>query len=162
MVPDVEPIERQSPDTSPGLVRRYGIVLVLAVGLLARILYWVRMSPDYVPLSDAIHYDELARNIATAWATPTSSRSSTPTPPRSRPPLYPALLGGSYKVFGPNVVVGRVLSLLLGMGVVVLAYLLVQRIAGGGRPWSPACSSRSTRRCWPTTPSCSPSRSRCC
>jgi 4-amino-4-deoxy-L-arabinose transferase-like glycosyltransferase len=47
-----------------------------------------------------------------------------------RPPLYPYLLGGFYWVFGQHVVVGRLLSLALGMGVVVLAYLLVRRMAG--------------------------------
>jgi len=130
VVPDVEPIERQSPGPSPGLVHRYGIVAVLGVALLARVLYWVRMSPDYVPLSDAIHYDELAQNIANGMGYAHKFPQLEAHPTAFRPPLYPALLGGLYKVFGAHVVVGRVFSLVLGLGVVLLAYLLVLRIAG--------------------------------
>jgi dolichyl-phosphate-mannose--protein O-mannosyl transferase len=128
--PDVEPIERQSSAVAPALIGRYGIWLVLGVGLLARILYWARMSPDYVPLSDAIHYDELATNIANGMGYAHKFPQLTAHPTAFRPPLYPVLLGGVYKVFGHNLVAGRVLSLVLGMGVVLLAFLLVRRIAG--------------------------------
>ena len=42
---------------------RHGLLVVLAVALVARILYWVLVTPDYSPDSDAAQYFDLARNI---------------------------------------------------------------------------------------------------
>ena len=49
-----------------------------------------------------------------------------------RPPLYPYLLGGWYRLFGADVTAGRVLSLLLGLVVVALTWLLLRKLAGTG------------------------------
>src|SRR5207302_6631986 len=50
-------------------------------------------------------------------------------PSAFRPPLYPVVLGGAYRVFGSSVVVGRVLNLAIGVGVVVLVFCVARRIA---------------------------------
>jgi 4-amino-4-deoxy-L-arabinose transferase-like glycosyltransferase len=127
---EAEVVEGRTPPTSPELVRRYGLAAVVAVGLLARLFYWIRLSPDYVPERDAVHYHEIATRVADGLGLTHQFPQIYMHPTAFRPPLYPYLLGGSYKLFGTDVVTGRVLSLLLGLGAVALAYVLVHRIAG--------------------------------
>ena len=81
-------------------------------------------------MSDAIHYDELASNIANGLGYVHRFPQLEAHPTAFRPPLYPILLGAFYRVFGEHLVVGRLLSMALGMGVVLLAFLLARRIAG--------------------------------
>jgi hypothetical protein len=47
-----------------------------------------------------------------------------------RPPLYPLVLAGAYVVLGAHVGVAQALNIVLGVGVVVLAALVTNRVAG--------------------------------
>lgn len=120
---DAAPVARE-------LVRRWGLLVTVLVALVARLWYWVRLTPDYVPRSDAAHYHEIAFRVADGLGVAHQYPQLFDHPTAFRPPLYPLVLGGLYNLFGKEVVVGRVLSLVLGIGVVALTYLLVDRVAG--------------------------------
>jgi 4-amino-4-deoxy-L-arabinose transferase-like glycosyltransferase len=53
-------------------------------------------------------------------------------PTAARPPFYPLALAAVYKVFGADVVVGRLFQVLLGTLIVPLTYLLARRIFSRG------------------------------
>ena len=119
------------PSPTSGLVERWWRPVAVGVAaLVARALYWALVVPTYYALSDASHYQQIARNLAEGrgFAAPFPSPVLHAT--AFRPPLYPMLLGATYKVFGDDVATGRALSVVLGVAVAVLAYLLATRIAG--------------------------------
>lgn len=105
------------------------LVTVAITALIARILYWVLVTPNYRTDSDAAHYEIIAKYIASGDGFqikfPTFDLHQT----AFRPPLYPYVLGGTYRVFGDQLVVGRALSLVVGVAVAALAALLISRIA---------------------------------
>lgn len=105
------------------------LLAVTGTALVARILYWVLITPDYLTMSDADHYNIIAKHIASGDGFqimfPTFDLHQT----AFRPPLYPYLLGGTYRVFGDQLVVGRALSLIIGVAVATLAAVLISRIA---------------------------------
>lgn len=105
------------------------LLAVLGVALVARVVYWVLVTPNYTPESDAAQYVDLARNIAAgrgyAMLFPQLEVHAT----AFRPPGYPYLLAGVFKIFGVNIAAGRVLSLVCGLVAIALVYLLVRRIS---------------------------------
>lgn len=103
---------------------------ILGLALVARISYWVLATPNYAPQSDAAQYDEMARHFADGKGFALQFPQLAVHPTAFRPPLYPALLGTAYRVFGQHVVVGRIVNLLLGLAVVALTMVFAQRIAG--------------------------------
>lgn len=120
------------PATHPALIERLWRPAAVAVAaLVARALYWALVVPTYAfPLSDASHYQQIARNLADGRGFVAVFPSGALHATAFRPPLYPMLLGATYKVFGDDVATGRALSVVLGVAVAVLAYLLATRIAG--------------------------------
>lgn len=123
-------MEADAPTVVPPLVRRWGLAGTVLVALVARLWYWVRLTPGYTPRSDAAHYHEIAFRVADGFGVAHQYPQLFDHPTAFRPPLYPLVLGGLYDLFGKEVVVGRLLSLGLGLGVVALTYLLVDRVAG--------------------------------
>jgi 4-amino-4-deoxy-L-arabinose transferase-like glycosyltransferase len=105
--------------------------VVLAVALVARILYWVLVTPDYSPDSDAAQYFDLARNIVNGHGYAMTFPQLELHPTAFRPPGYPYLLAAVLKVFGVDYGVGpgRALSLVCGLVAIALVYLLVRRIS---------------------------------
>lgn len=103
---------------------------VLAVALVARLAYWVLATPDYVPISDAGHYFDLARNVAEGKGLVHTFPQLENHPTAFRPPLYPAVLGAVFWVLGPSITAARVVSLVLGLVVVLLAIVVARRIGG--------------------------------
>jgi 4-amino-4-deoxy-L-arabinose transferase-like glycosyltransferase len=103
---------------------------VAALAAVARILYWALVTPDYVPLTDADHYRELAENLANGVGFEARYPQLYAHPTAFRPPGYPFVLSLAYRVFGDDVVVGRVLNLVIGVGVVALVFLLARRLGG--------------------------------
>ena len=105
--------------------------MVLAVALVARILYWVLVTPDYSPDSDAAQYFDLARNIVNGHGYAMTFPQLELHPTAFRPPGYPYLLAAVLKVFGVDYGVGpgRALSLVCGLVAIALVYLLVRRIS---------------------------------
>jgi 4-amino-4-deoxy-L-arabinose transferase-like glycosyltransferase len=104
--------------------------IVAGVAALARALYWALVTPDYVPLTDADHYRELAENLAHGVGFEARYPQLNAHPTAFRPPGYPFVLSMAYRVFGDDIVVGRVLNLVIGVGVVVLVFFLARRLGG--------------------------------
>jgi 4-amino-4-deoxy-L-arabinose transferase-like glycosyltransferase len=114
---------------------RYAIavvaVLLAALGL--RLAY-MELTPDYRIVNDAVDYDTHARSIALGDG---FSKRLTGKPTAFRPPGYPYLLGGAYRVFGvaqspdgDRIRVARWLGAVLGTLGVALVGLLAVRLLG--------------------------------
>ena len=109
------------------------IVLLLALGLR---LGYVALTPDYRIVHDARDYDAHARSIAAgeglALLGPGPSRATA-----FRPPGYPVLLAGVYKLTGhetkpdeQRVADGRVANALVGTAIVALVGVLALQLLG--------------------------------
>lgn len=104
--------------------------MVVGVAVAARVAYWVLATPKYLPQSDAAQYSELAYNVAHGNGFASRFPQFEVHATAFRPPLYPFLLGAAFRLFGSQVVVGRILNLLLGVLVVVLTERLGRRLGG--------------------------------
>ncbi len=103
----------------------------VTVGLVVRLAYWVVISPDWSPRSDARQYVDLARAIAAGDGFSARFPSDALHPTAFRPPLYPAILAVPTKVFGPDVLwPARLLAVAIGLGVIALTVTYARRIAG--------------------------------
>lgn len=113
------------------LAHRRDLLIVLVVAFLARLGYWVFITPDYSPDSDAAQYFDLARNIVNGHGYAMTFPQLELHPTAFRPPGYPYALAAVFKVFGVDVGVGagRALSLVFGLIAIALVYLLVRRIS---------------------------------
>lgn len=108
-------------------------VLALGLGLRASYLVEISILPDFdQPLVDAHYHDYWARAMASGeWSAPENEPDpEISTTPYFRPPGYPFFLAVIYKVFGPGYVVPRILQMLLGLGSVVLLFVLARRLFG--------------------------------
>ncbi|QXC59483.1 glycosyltransferase family 39 protein [Aquihabitans sp. G128] len=103
---------------------------VFAAAAAVRVAYWVVVIPTWVPNADADQYVQLGRGLADgkgfSLVFPQMELHAT----AFRPPLYPALLAPTNLVFGNALWPARLLSVLLGSLVVVLAGVLAARIGG--------------------------------
>ena len=106
-----------------------GLLAASAIALAARLGYWALLGRR-APSSDAAQYAELARNLASGHGFSMYFPQIYLHPTAFRPPLYPFLLAGAFRVFGSHVVVGQVLNVALGLVVVALAFLLTRQLAG--------------------------------
>jgi 4-amino-4-deoxy-L-arabinose transferase-like glycosyltransferase len=104
--------------------------LVVALAGVVRLLYLVVFRSGYEAQSDAMHYHELAIGVADGDGLTALYPWVAPHPSAFRPPLYPTLLGGAYRVFGAEHLVGQLLNVALALGVVALCYHLVAGIVG--------------------------------
>lgn len=113
------------------LMQRRDLLIVLVVALLARLGYWVFITPDYSPDSDAAQYFDLARNIVNGHGYAMTFPQLELHPTAFRPPGYPSALAAVFKVFGVHMGVGagRALSLVCGLVAIALVYMLVRRIS---------------------------------
>ena len=111
---------------------RWSVVGVpVIVGAVVRVLYWVAVTPDWTPRSDADQYLSLARALGAgdgySLVFPQLELHAT----AFRPPLYPLLLAVPQWVFGDGVLwPARLLSLGLSLGVITLTVVYTSRIAG--------------------------------
>jgi 4-amino-4-deoxy-L-arabinose transferase-like glycosyltransferase len=115
-----------------GSTARYGVVVVavLLAALGLRVGY-MALTPGYAIVHDARDYDAHARSIAIGNG---FSKRLTGKPTAFRPPGYPYLLGGAYRVFGvehgleaDRIRVARTLGAVLGaLGVAMIGMLGVQ------------------------------------
>ncbi|MFQ5526270.1 MAG: tetratricopeptide repeat protein [Thermoanaerobaculia bacterium] len=107
------------------------LLAIFVLALAVRALYFgqIRDSPFFEsPVIDARTYHERAVGVARGewhedgvfW----------------QPPLYPYALGALYGVFGPKIAVARLVQLLLGAVVCVLAALLALRLHGRLAAWT--------------------------
>jgi hypothetical protein len=89
--------------------------------------YWAVFRRRYVPVSDAEHYDGIARNLASGRGFAHLYPSGTIHATAFRPPLFPGLLGAAYRVFGAHVGVGQALNLVFGaIGAGLLCVLVTE------------------------------------
>jgi len=108
--------------------------LVLLLALLLRVGY-VAATPDYALVHDALDYDRSAKSIARGDGYPYSRRPGRET--AFRPPAYPVLLAGAYKLAGvegaskhDRVVTGRILGILVSTLIVGLIGVVAAQLWG--------------------------------
>jgi 4-amino-4-deoxy-L-arabinose transferase-like glycosyltransferase len=103
------------------------VIVVLALAL--RVFFWLEVAGPAAPLrGDEIDYDAIARSVASGHGF-----SLTPgVPTAARPPLYPILLAGVYRIAGAGAAAGRILQILLGGAIVLLTYRLARRYFAEG------------------------------
>jgi 4-amino-4-deoxy-L-arabinose transferase-like glycosyltransferase len=106
------------------------LVVVVAVGAVARVLYAFLVIPDYVPDSDASQYMDLARNINAGRGFSMTFPWLDIHPTAFRPPGYPYLLAIVTRGFGDSVAAGQALNLVLGLLVIALTWFVARRLAG--------------------------------
>ncbi|MDZ7377752.1 MAG: glycosyltransferase family 39 protein, partial [candidate division KSB1 bacterium] len=117
------------------LLRDRVLLLICAFGLLARVTFVATLEPRlYWPIDEGA-YDHLAKALASGkgYVTPEGEFTA------YRPVGYPAFLALLYSVFGPNLVVVRLVQSLLTTALVCVVYLLgrhlftkeVARVAAG-------------------------------
>ena len=104
----------------PGL-----LIVILLIALALRVFFWIEIAGPAAPLrGDEVDYDAIARCIASGHGfSLTADR-----PTAARPPLYPILLAGVYRIAGAGTAAGKVLQILLGGAIVLLTYVLARRL----------------------------------
>ena len=124
------------PQAAPGPARRrisfaQGLTAVLALALLARVLVIVA-TPHFTPSNDAADYDRHAVSLAVHGTYPPSGFGG---PSAFRPPAFPYLLAGVYKLVGVGSAsrrweAGRIAEALLGVLAVALVAFIAVRLWG--------------------------------
>jgi 4-amino-4-deoxy-L-arabinose transferase-like glycosyltransferase len=107
------------------------VIAVLLVGLAVRLVV-IAATPHFTPTDDAADYDRHAVSIAVHGVYPPSGFGG---PSAFRPPLFPVVLAGVYKVAGVDPPsarwrAGRVAEALLGVLAVALICLIALRLWG--------------------------------
>jgi 4-amino-4-deoxy-L-arabinose transferase-like glycosyltransferase len=103
----------------------------LLLGLVFRVVYWVFVTPDWVPDSDADQYLRLARALAGGDGYALVFPQLEMHPTAFRPPLYPVILSLTQWISGDDALwPARVLSILIGLGVIALTVEYARRLAG--------------------------------
>ncbi len=120
---------------SPAAFRRaFAAVLVLA--LVVRVVV-IATTPHFVPATDAADYDRIAVSLADTGGLPSSEYFTVAHGPTAyRPPFFPLVLAGAYKLSGTHDAkarwqAARILEALLGTLAVALIALIALRL------WSP-------------------------
>ncbi|MDD3642213.1 MAG: glycosyltransferase family 39 protein [Candidatus Krumholzibacteria bacterium] len=99
--------------------------LILAAALAARILFCVAVVGLHAPLKgDETEYHAIAVSLSEGggFALPWIGATA------KRPPLYPLLLSGVYRLSGPDPAAGRILQIALGVLAVAMTFLLGDRL----------------------------------
>ena len=109
-------------------VRQIAIVASIALGV--RVAYALAFMRHYVPDSDADSYFSIGRAVSRgegyAFSLPFEFMHTT----AIRPPLYPTVLAGAFRVFGAHVGVAQGVNIVAGSIAVVLGALIAARISG--------------------------------
>lgn len=106
------------------------VVMLVVVAAVVRLLWWLVLTPHYVPDADDAQYLELARNLADGKGFALQYPGLEVHDTAFRPPAYPALLALVGWIFGPAIVVGRLLNVALGVAVVLLGAQYGRRAFG--------------------------------
>mgnify|MGYP003391313398 FL=1 len=109
-------------------MRRWGPAFLAAV--VVRLAYWAIVLPRWTPVSDADQYDKIARSLADGTGYGLQFPQIVHHPTAFRPPLLPLLLTPGHWLFGEALWPGRLLNVVLGSLVVVLAGVLATRVGG--------------------------------
>ncbi len=103
---------------------------VFAAAAIVRLAYWALITPHWRPDADADQYVRISRTVADGRGFSLVYPQMELHPTAFRPPLYPYLLTPLDLVFGDALWPARLLNLLIGSLVVVLAGVLAARIGG--------------------------------
>jgi 4-amino-4-deoxy-L-arabinose transferase-like glycosyltransferase len=95
-----------------------------------RICYALAFMRHYVPDSDADSYFSIGRAVSKGQGYVFSLPFEFVHATAIRPPLYPTVLAGAFRVFGVHVGVAQGVNILAGCIVVVLGALIAERIRG--------------------------------
>jgi 4-amino-4-deoxy-L-arabinose transferase-like glycosyltransferase len=101
-----------------------GLICLLALGLR---LGYLLFTGHYPLTSDAAFYNEIAHNLASGHGFSQQYPQTMTHETAFRPPLYPMLLAAFYWVFGPHAGLARGINVVIGVGVVAMTFLVVQR-----------------------------------
>jgi 4-amino-4-deoxy-L-arabinose transferase-like glycosyltransferase len=103
----------------------WGLAGLLLVGLVVRLVLLWRFAGIGVAIVDEQHYDQLAVSIAERGEFAFAPGQLT----SIRPPLYPALVAGVYKIAGvQNYQAVRALQIAMSLAATCLVYLLARRL----------------------------------
>jgi 4-amino-4-deoxy-L-arabinose transferase-like glycosyltransferase len=105
------------------------LLAILAVAFVLRVAV-VAFSRHFKPVADPADYDRIAVSLAHGHGFGATALAAPGTPSALRPPLYPLLLGATYRVVGHSWTVARTLEALLGVVFVLLLFLLARRLYG--------------------------------
>ncbi len=113
---------------SQGLVAVVVLALVVRLGVIAA-------TPQFVPATDAADYDRHAVSIAVQGSYPSTRLAPDGGPTAFRPPMFPVVLAGVYKVVGVTSEslrweAGRAAEAILGALAVALICLIALRLLG--------------------------------
>jgi 4-amino-4-deoxy-L-arabinose transferase-like glycosyltransferase len=111
-------------------MQRRTLAALAGVALVARVVFTVAFMRGYTPDSDADSYYQIGRAVAKGhgyvFTLPFEFVHAT----AIRPPLFPTVLAGAFKVFGAHVGVAQGVNIVAGCGATVLGALIAARIAG--------------------------------
>ncbi|MGH9137821.1 MAG: hypothetical protein ACRD0G_12350, partial [Acidimicrobiales bacterium] len=104
-MPEIDTEEDAGEDRSAGILPagrrgRWLVVAVLGLALLLRIGVVLENRAEYEPRTDALQFDHLATSISNGDGFGPSPQPPAEGPTALRAPLYPAVLGAVYVVFG--------------------------------------------------------------
>ena len=97
--------------------------------------YVAQLAAGQLPVMEPDDYDEVFRNTAVSSGFAPEHDVTRLTYEDWQPPLYYLLQTPVYWLTGGSLLAMRLFSLLLGAGVVVLAYLIGRQFFGAGREW---------------------------
>ncbi len=105
-------------------------VVIFGAAVAVRLLYWALMTPHWRPMSDSAQYVGLAHSLADGHGYGSTFPQLWHHPTAFRPPLYPLLLTPMVWLSGNALWPLRLLSVVIGAAVAVLASRLAWRIGG--------------------------------
>src|SRR4051794_32413109 len=105
------------------------LLAILAAAFLLRIGV-VAFSRHFKPVADPADYDRIALSLAGGHGFGATALAQPGSPSALRPPLYPLLLGATYRIAGHSWTAARTLEALLGVVFVLLVFLLAGRLYG--------------------------------
>jgi len=109
-----------------------GLLVVLAAALAARLIFCgLVVGWERAPAGDEIDYNHLAAHLSEGQGYRLENDQLT----ARRPPLYPLVLAGVYRLFGVSVVWGRLFQVLLATSLVLLVFLAGRRFFTNRVAW---------------------------
>src|SRR5262249_37092197 len=129
------PLDR--PSSPPSDVPAWIAPLAIALLGVALWLHWSPLSANEVVGGDEGYYGTMARNLPAAGRQLARPSSTPLVPPGARPPLYPALLALSIRVFGVIATALRWPSVAAAFAIVLGLARLVARAVAGPRSGAP-------------------------
>jgi 4-amino-4-deoxy-L-arabinose transferase-like glycosyltransferase len=121
-----EPPEPVLPSTKRG---KWLVLAILGVALAVRLIVVIEVQRDYVPQTDALHFDYIATELANGDGFGQAILPGMDGPTAMRAPGYPFALAAVYLVFGDHSwTAGLLLNAALGVGVVALTGLVAAQL----------------------------------